>query len=458
MRKVYKVKSKINLILFISLFCSISLSAQTIKETNDYKFGVSGYIRSGIARDGYGNTQVAFQMPGALNKFSYGNQPDTYVELEFDYTHYLNSIKDKSIDIVWMNSFYKANGKETEMSFNPTEQLFVRFNNLFGYGEKVWFGKRFYDRKQIHMLDRFWMNPGQKGIGLGVEGLISKDDSEEDLKVAAWRFDNKDKISYQNGIKGTLVNYTADVRWVNVPLNDNFKFNFAADYSYRAANKKMGYKAEHGVGLSSWIDYNKNNISSTTALLYRKGASMTTDHWSGTSIVENPGNDNIVTADLRKSYSLELNQNFLYDNMNNFALNVVAVGAIKNYGTLPKAYNNGAFESAKGYGNGKSLSWVALGVRPIYYLSDQFRISGEVSQEFINNKSLNAKGGLTKLTFSPEFSLTKGFYSRPVLRTFVNYAFWSDGLKGHVSANANNGRYFNKTSGFTYGLQFEFWW
>ena len=42
----------------------------------------------------------------------------------------------------------------------------------------------------------------------------------------------------------------------------------------------------------------------------------------------------------------------------------------------------------------------------------------------------------------------------PVLRAFLTYASWSDGLRGMVGGTP----YQNKTNGLTYGVQAEAWW
>lgn len=46
------------------------------------------------------------------------------------------------------------------------------------------------------------------------------------------------------------------------------------------------------------------------------------------------------------------------------------------------------------------------------------------------------------------------FFSRPVLRAFLPYANWSDGLRGSVGGVP----YSKRTAGLTYGVQAETWW
>ena len=442
-------------VLIFNIFIIHDLSSQTLIENNVSEFRVSGYLRSGIGRSKNNATQAHFQMPGALNKFSLGNQADTYGELEFDYTHYLNKDKTKSLDVVWMTSIYEDFGTKNKMSFNFTEQLYLRVNNLLGWGESIWGGNRFYNRRAIHMLDRQWINPGQKGWGFGIENLIKKD-SPEDLKFAVWRFKNKDVISFINKEKSNLYNYTADVRWVDKPISETLSLNLAVNYSIRANNEKLGYKARHGFGLFSWLDYNKANITNTTAVLFRQGANVSTDHWSGISYSENMSNTNYVTSDLSKAYSLEVNNEFLYDDKDRWAVNFVTMAVVRNYGTKPYNYVEGEKQFIED--RGKMMYWLSAGARSSYYISKFFRLTFEYTHEYIDNRQLDARGHLNKLTFTPEFSLNKGMFSRPALRPFVNYSFWSDSLRGHIAQSPNGSPYGKSTSGFTYGLQFEIWW
>ena len=76
------------LLSFFVLFMfstTFNVKAQTIFEKVNHTFKTSGYLRTGVGRSEGGETQAHFQMPGAQNKYSLGNQADTYGELEFDY-------------------------------------------------------------------------------------------------------------------------------------------------------------------------------------------------------------------------------------------------------------------------------------------------------------------------------------------------------------------------------------
>ena len=449
------MKNKIIILLLLFIAQQNLLNAQTLIDDKSHLFKVSGYLRTGVGRSHNGDTQAHFQVPGALNKYSLGNQADTYGELEFDYTHYLDTNKSKSIDAVWMTSIYEDFGTKNQMSYNFKEQIYLKFNNFLGRKETIWIGNRFCDRRAIHMLDRQWINPGQKGWGMGIENLLDKE-SEEDVKFAFWFFRNKDVVSYKNSVEDHLYNYNFDARWINKPINDKLNLSMAFNYSLRQKNDKLKYSLVHGLGLFSWLDYKHKNIENTTAVLFRYGANVSTDHWSGISYTENMSNTSYVTSDLSKAYSLEINSNFLYDDFDKFTVNLITMFVVRDYGTSPYNYIND--ESVYVADRGRMMYWLSAGARGGYYISKYFRLTAEYTHEYVNNRQVDAEGHLNKVTFTPEFSLKKGFYSRPALRPFVNYAFWSDDLRGHIGDKPQGSPYSQKIKGLTYGLQFEIWW
>jgi maltoporin len=63
-------------------------------------------------------------------------------------------------------------------------------------------------------------------------------------------------------------------------------------------------------------------------------------------------------------------------------------------------------------------------------------------------------GWLRKFTIAPQIGAGRQFFSRPVLRAFLTYVNWSDGLRGFVGGIP----FQNRTNGLTYGVQAETWW
>ncbi len=106
--------------------------------------------------------------------------------------------------------------------------------------------------------------------------------------------------------------------------------------------------------------------------------------------------------------------------------------------------------------NAPDQQWVSGGVRPIWHITDRFNIALESGVDWVSNV-LNGSGDsgvLSKITIAPEVSLGGDFFSRPVLRAFLTYAAWSDGLEGTVGGPD----YADENSGWTWGMQMETWW
>jgi maltoporin len=104
--------------------------------------------------------------------------------------------------------------------------------------------------------------------------------------------------------------------------------------------------------------------------------------------------------------------------------------------------------------------WVSAGLRPIWEISETFSIALESGVDWASSTQGgdSAEGGqggtLGKLTLAPQISIGNEYFSRPVLRAFVTYAMWTQGLQGEIGGLDYN----NSTSGWSWGLQMESWW
>ena len=104
------------------------------------------------------------------------------------------------------------------------------------------------------------------------------------------------------------------------------------------------------------------------------------------------------------------------------------------------------------YGNGVgNQTWLSAGVRPIVEFNKFFSLAFEGGVDYVSDSVNATRGNLFKLTLVPQVSLGNQFFSRPVLRTFVTYAQWSNGFVGQVGGQD----YLTDHNGSTYGLQME---
>jgi maltoporin len=97
--------------------------------------------------------------------------------------------------------------------------------------------------------------------------------------------------------------------------------------------------------------------------------------------------------------------------------------------------------------------WVSFGARPEVFFTNYLSLAFEGGFDRTDSPGQYA-GWLRKFTIAPQIGAGRKFQSRPVLRVFLTYADWSEGLRGLVGGIP----YLNKTSGLTYGVQAETWW
>jgi maltoporin len=97
--------------------------------------------------------------------------------------------------------------------------------------------------------------------------------------------------------------------------------------------------------------------------------------------------------------------------------------------------------------------WVSFGARPEVFLTNHLSLAFEAGFDHTHSRG-QYDGWLRKFTIAPQIGAGRKFFSRPVLRAFLTYADWSNGLRRFVGGLA----YENRTNGLTYGVQAETWW
>jgi len=99
--------------------------------------------------------------------------------------------------------------------------------------------------------------------------------------------------------------------------------------------------------------------------------------------------------------------------------------------------------------------WVSFGARPEVFFTKYLSLAFEGGVDHTHSQIAPVYDGwLRKFTIAPQIGAGRKFFSRPVLRAFMTYANWSDGLRGFVGGTP----FQNRTSGLTYGVQAETWW
>ena len=329
--------------------------------------------------------------------------------------------------IIMLDGF-KNHGDSSDFTVDNLAQGYLSFNDLFDNGVRFWLGRRYYDRKSIHIMNHYWLNTGQNShAGAGFEGLNT---GSGILDMAIFRHEDKDS--------NELINNTAlDARWHSIGIGDHTELTLWGQLAVRSEQANLAnVQKETGSGLGFWIDYKSGKIKNTLALIHQTGAAITQADFNPRPVRESDG------WILEDASALEINNTLTYESLPDFSYQWAIVLRQEDHG---QATNS-------------NLNWYSTGIRPIFYFSKHLNLALEAGIDYIDDEINNRNGILRKLTTVMQISADRGFKSRPVMRFFITLAEWDDefiGLVGHIPADAPYG---NDTKGWTVGAQTEVWW
>ncbi|PCH63623.1 MAG: hypothetical protein COC04_04215 [Gammaproteobacteria bacterium] len=230
---------------------------------------------------------------------------------------------------------------------------------------------------------------------------------------------------------------------LDIELNEQHKLNLFAEYVHRDGGDPLTVNGtsiktdtKDGFGVAAWVDSTfSDKLTNTVAFIYRQGAAF-----RQSSFNPNPGRED-QGFDLDDAHYWELNTNLVYDS-DEYSLGWTAVIRFED----------------RGVANNSDIQWYSTGVRPIVYLTDNFNIAIEAGIDYVDNDVLDVSGQVSKFTAALQYSKSRGYYSRPVVRLFATQAYWSDDFEGLVGVGPGDAPFANDTDGLTYGIQFEHWW
>lgn len=395
-------------------------------------FEFHGYFRSGYGLNSVGGQQVAFQAPGAGAKYRLGNEAETYGEMIL-VNNWLNP--ERASDKTWLKTevLIEANTTNSANYANfpdPSDndqfrfrEAFVRGGNFFASQPeaKFWAGERYYRRQHIEIDDFYPLD--MSGYGAGVE----------DLKIGI----GKVSAAYLAGARpdittgsGRYVKSNVDVRLYDV-------------------------KAPGGT-VAAWFDFATGKGGSTPGGLaipgdsgYAVGLKHQRLEWLGgfhafgiqygtgpASNFSTSLDDPTPFVDGRKR--LLITEQVLIQRSDSFAIMPIFIYQRTRDGDPRHGWDE----------------WVSFGARPQAFFTDRLSLALEAGLDHTRSGSGAYEGWLGKFTIAPQLGAGRKFFSRPVLRAFLTYATWSDGLRGAVGGIP----FQDRTSGFTYGVQAETWW
>jgi maltoporin len=396
-------------------------------------FEFHGYFRSGYGLNSVGGEQVAFQAPGAGAKYRLGNEAETYAELIF-VNNWVNPEHDS--DKAWIRSEFMVEANTTNSANyanfpNGTgndqfrlREAFVQIGNVLESqpGAKFWAGQRYYRRQHIDINDFYTLD--MSGYGAGVE--------DWNIGIA------KMSLAFLSGARPDIVtqngNYAKsniDVRFYDLKGPAGlwagwFDFARAKGGTESSTQKVIATSNGYAVGLRHQRLEWHGGYHAFSAQ-YGTGAAS---NFSGS--IDDP------TPFLNSTARFLATEQILFQLNDRFAIMPIFV-----YQRLKDGNPQHPWQQ-----------WVSFGARPEYFFTKHISLAFEGGFDHTHNRAANYDGWVRKFTIAPQIGAGRKFSSRPVLRAFLTYASWSDGLQGSVGGIP----FANKTNGFTYGVQAEHWW
>jgi maltoporin len=383
-----------------------------------------------------------------------------------------------------------------------------------------WGGQRFYDRWNIDSEDYFWLNTSGFGVGVyniplgpgtlwiawlgnnndnlneasgfnGANGLtaFNKGDHVGDLYKQTFDIRYKDidiglgKLSFVligNYVKGDTYENTGFSTFVRNPVTgvvttssttdgivktqDMYGIGGGIIWDYNFGNKsELRLSGLYGYGATDFQGNIGNQINAVNGAWqnqfnrFSNGLSNTVSFVNGKPFVSvNPVNRN--TEALATAM-------FIWNPVDHFSLGFWANWEYNDNGTQAIGFNNnGSLKIASG-----SRNIVTAGIRPVFWLSDNIAIQGVAAGSYIDNvrnstgtSAFGRSGAEGIFTIAPTIKPKGGFFTRPEIRVFATYAFWSNSLKGSTASGGSgstgqppyNG---NTNQGWLLGSQMEIW-
>ena len=436
------------LLFALTTAATLGITAAHADTESTHDLGTQGYFRIGAGFSGYGEERACFKAPGADWKFRLGNECDTWVE---GGAHDNWKPKGESgphiFTQLWLG-WSLAEGRWNDFRFENFTQIYTHITNLeeLGRGTKVWAGRKYYQRHDIHINDLYWSE--MLGDGFGVE------DIDLGFGKLMYAYTRANSFANVTGGESEAFQNNHDLRLTDIALGEGggsltVQVLFAHSGGSRVNNQQFAVDTQ-GYELAAWHQGNFGDLWNKASVQYCAGLMRwKCRSWNPDATVTTT---NDAASDLLGANMLRLTEQFLFTPSDKFAL----------FGAFVFQKENGADYDAR------DLTWYALGLRPMYFFNENYRALAEFSWDRTENGEIldangdELAGNLFKATLAGELSTDFGFWNRPVLRAFVTWAQWSDAFKGVNPAgfaeDGNTTDCSTKTICYSAGVQAEYFW
>ena len=342
-------------------------------------------------------------------------------------------------------------------------ELWTGYQTDAGY--QIWAGKRYYQRKDIHLLDLYYLN--NSGYGAGIEGIdvglgnlsfaVTKwanDRSVKRIKADAW-----DGAENDHTLIPTNRNvYKLDARWNGIPVGFGtidaaviYALPFISDHQRDIDGSSRSTQANSGALVT--LEHNSAVNTDSVNLMNKFVVQYGTNGFAYVGQFKNHAGENY-------SPDIDIQGVRLIDwgtlDVGNFGLGYSLLWGHINVGKDHNANGNKAWTYDR---SGREYSVV---LRPEYKWTEFTRTTLELGYSKMKATGWVAKTGdddpdAYKVTLAQQFTPGKGFWTRPAIRFYVSY------IGGDEFANGWDVGYKNKNKDgdeyqITVGTQVEAWW
>ncbi|TAA43755.1 carbohydrate porin [Corallincola spongiicola] len=393
-----------------------------------------GYARAGLSTTGAGGEQTCYGS-GAGGHYvgRLGDECDTYVELDLAQEVYNRDGKVFRIEAMWAsdigsqgNDFQGNNGDApwggAEWAFR---QFFSTAKGVLGFAPEatVWAGKRYYQRKDVHILDYYYLN--NSGYGAGIEGI----------KMGPGQFSfawtNMDQNGNDKDGNGTVLqNNKLDLRYAGIPLWGDANLELVGIAAFADDSDAQNVETEDG--LLAMAEISHSLLGGFNKMSFTYASDSLAD-----SVYDNHTGGNVRGIKGAWGDDAETAYRFLDWGVVKFGKNV-EVGYAFLYQHKEQISDN-------------EVDRMSIVARPVYKIDDVQSIALEVG--YTNEDPDNGdEQDLSKAVVSYNISAGKSFWARPQIR-FYGGSFWGDLAENNTSSDPDG-----DDGNFRFGAQVEAWW
>ncbi len=390
----------------------------------DDAFKMGGYFRSGVGQSG-GRERVCVSDGTSGNQFRLGNECGTYMETNFNYgigaPKYDNSTARAHITFAYTDTPNRTQYESTKSNVMNV-QLVESYADVIADNVTYWAGKRFYRWGDIHM-DDFYYFAVANGSGAGLESIKTS--------YGTWSAALLQETSTTASTNdGNLSESSLDLRLAGVKVTDSTDADIWLANSYNAGGYTgtTSYKSFSGTALGVRFNTKLEDWQNAFALLYGSGAAQldglsVSAVISGSDTASGKTTARLVESLLYKGSRWDVDGTLIYQ------------------------------ETNIGPDSKTTTKWSSMGVRPTYYFSDIYSVTGQVGRSAVKVDS-GTDNYLVRSTLAFQIQPKTGFFTRPSLRFYITNNDWNN---DNATVKAGSTVLANKTNYVALGTQAEVW-